>query len=307
MGFYAPAEIVRDAQDKGGVKVHHVDVNKSDWDNTLEGGPDGLALRLGFRQVEGFREDWAKALVSARGNRYGTVAEVAKRAKLPKRALIILAEADTFQSIDKDRREILWAVRRLPDDDDLPLFAASYAEEQPEEVISPLPVMPMSEHVVADYQMLRLSLKAHLMFFLRDFFTAEGVSSCEHINKTMQDGASASCAGIVLTRQMPGDAGVVFVTLSDETSVVNVVVWPRLFPLFRREIMGARLMVVEGRVQKSEDNVVHLVAERIFDRSEELNCLSEDQKDAPSWRAQASSLHRHPRNVRTVPKSRDFH
>ncbi|MBG1233595.1 error-prone DNA polymerase [Aestuariivirga litoralis] len=306
MGFYAPAEIVRDAQERGGVKVRHVDVNDSNWDNTLEASVDGLALRLGFRQVDSFREDWAKALVSARGNRYGTVAEVAKKAKLPKRALIILAEADSFQSIDKDRREILWAVRRLPDDDELPLFAAAYAQEQPEEVIAPLPLMPMSEQVVADYQMLRLSLKAHLMFFLRDFFRSEGVSSSGEIN-AMKDGTRASCAGIVLVRQMPGDSGVVFATISDEESVVNVVVWPRLVEVFRREIMGARLMLVKGKVQRSEDNVVHLVAEQIFDRSEDLHRLSEDDQNVPSWRAQASSMHKHPRNVRSVLKSRDFH
>lgn len=306
MGFYAPAEIVRDAIERGKVEVRAVDVNASEWDNTLEDGPNGPSLRLGFRQVDGFSKEWAMDLIGARGNRYGAVAEVAKRAKLPKRALIILAEADSFQSIDKDRREILWAVRRLPDDDELPLFAASYAPEQPEEMISPLPIMPQSEQVVADYQMLRLSLKAHLMAFLRDFFTTEGVSSCAAVN-AMKDGARTSCAGIVLVRQMPGDAGVVFVTLSDESAVVNVVVWPRLFKIFRREIMGARLMLVEGKVQRSEDNVLHLVAERIFDRTEELHRLSEDQKEAPSWRAQASALHRHPRNHRTVPKSRDFH
>jgi error-prone DNA polymerase len=308
MGFYAPAEIVRDAREHD-VEVRHVDVNFSAWDNTLEMDPDRagkLILRVGFRQIDGFREDWANTLVQTRGNRFNAVSDLAKKAKLPKRALIILAEADSFQSIDKDRREILWAVRRLPDDEDLPLFAASYAEEQPEEEIAPLPLMPLSEHVVADYQMLRLSLKAHLMFFLRDFFNAEGVLSCAEINAA-NDGARASCAGIVLTRQMPGGSGVVFVTLSDEKSVANVVVWPRLVPVFRREIMGARLMVVEGKVQRGDGDVVHLVAERIFDRSHELHRLSEDEKESPSWQAQASSLYRHPRNVRTVPKSRDFH
>jgi len=308
MGFYAPAEIVRDAREHG-VIVRHVDVNFSAWDNTLEmdaNSADGPVLRLGFRQVEGFREDWAKALVDARGNRFNAVADVARKAKLPKRALIILAEADSFQSIDKDRREILWAVRRLPDDEDLPLFAASRTEEQPEEEIAPLPIMPLSEHVVADYQMLRLSLKAHLMFFLRDFFSAEGVLSCAEIGKS-RNGTRAACAGIVLTRQMPGGAGVVFITLSDEQGIANVIVWPRLVPVFRREIMGARLMVVEGKVQRGDGDVVHLIAERIFDRSEELGRLSEDERNIPSWQAQAPSLHRHPRNVRTVPKSRDFH
>ena len=306
MGFYAPAEIVRDAREHD-VEVRHVDVNFSAWHNMLEANSrDGLALRLGFRQVDGFREDWTNTLVSARGNRFSAVADLARKAKLPKRALIILAEADSFQSINKDRREILWAVRRLPDDEDLPLFAASYTEEQPDEEIAPLPVMPLSEHVVADYQMLRLSLKAHLVVFLRDLFRSEGVLTCAEINE-MKDGTSASCAGIVLIRQMPGDSGVVFVTLSDEKGVANVVVWPRLVSLFRREIMGARLMVVEGKVQRGEGDVVHLVAERIYDRSVELNRLSEDGQDAPSWQAQASSPHRHPRNLRTVPKSRDFH
>jgi error-prone DNA polymerase len=244
-------------------------------------------------------------LVQARGNGYRAVADVARKTKLPKRALIILAEADSFQSIDKDRREILWAVRRLPDDEDLPLFAVSYIEE-PEEEIAPLPVMPLSEHVVTDYEMLRLSLKAHLMFFLRDLFRSEGILTCAEINAA-KDGTSASCAGIVLTRQMPGDAGVVFMTLSDEAGVANVVVWPRLVSIFRREIMGARLLVVEGKVQRGEGGVVHLVAERIYDRSAELNRLTEDGQNTPSCRARASSLHRHPRNLRTVPKSRDFH
>ena len=305
MGFYAPAEIVRDARAHD-VDVRHVDVNFSAWDNTLEAGTGGLALRLGFRQIDGFREEWARTLVQARGNRFHAVADVAKKAKLPKRALIILAEADSFQSIDKDRREILWAVRRLPDEEDLPLFAAAYTEEQPEEDIAPLPAMPLSEHVVTDYQMLRLSLKAHLMFFLRDLFRAEGVWSCAEISQG-KDGARAACAGIVLTRQMPGDAGVVFITLSDEEGIANVIVWPRLVPVFRREIMSARLMVVEGKVQRGDGDVVHLLAERIFDRTQELGRLSEEDRDAPSWRAQAAGLHRHPRNTRTVPKSRDFH
>jgi error-prone DNA polymerase len=314
MGFYAPAEIVRDAREHG-VEVRHVDVNFSAWDNLLESDArGGLALRLGFRQVDGFSETWAKELVRCRGNSYGSVGDVARRARLPKRALIILAEADCFQSRHKDRRETLWDVRRLADDDALPLFAAQFVEEQPEEEIAPLPLMPLSEHVLADYQMLRLSLRAHLMTFLRDLFRNEDVMSClevtgdrDGLGSICKDGDSVACAGIVLTRQMPGDAGVVFITLSDETGVTNVVVWPGLVESFRREIMGARLLVVEGKVQRSPDNVVHLVAERIFDRTEELDRLSEDDSEAPSFRSQAAARHRHPRNVRVVPKSRDFH
>jgi error-prone DNA polymerase len=305
MGFYAPAEIVRDAREHG-VEVRQVDVNFSDWHNTLEPDPSGApALRLGLRQIDGFREDWAEALRAGRGNGYGSAADVARRARLPKHALIILAEADSFRSLGKDRREILWAVRRLPGNEDLPLFAAAFAEEQPDEDAAPLPAMPLSEHVVADYQMLRLSLKAHLMSFLREMFRAEGVLSCAEIAQA-RNGRRAACAGIVLIRQMPGDAGVVFITLSDETQIANVIVWPKLVAVFRREIMGARLMLVEGRVQRGDGDVVHLIAERIADRSRELERLSEDQQQAPPWRAQAANHHRHPRNARTVPKSRDF-
>jgi error-prone DNA polymerase len=307
MGFYAPAEIVRDARDHD-VDVRHVDVNFSEWDNTLELGAGGvLALRLGFRQIDGFHENWAGELAACRGNGFRAVGDVARRARLPKRALVVLAEADSFQSIDKDRREILWAVRRIPDDDALPLFAARYVEEQAEEEIEPLPAMPLSEHVLADYQMLRLSLKAHLMFFLRDLFRGEGVMDCAEIWKA-RNGVSASCAGIVLTRQMPGDAGVVFITLSDEAGVANIVVWPRLFEVFRREVMGGRLLLVEGKTQRSPEGIVHLVAERIFDRTEELGRLSEDETAAPPVHSRgANPTHRHPRNVRAVLKSRDFH
>ena len=306
MGFYAPAEIVRDAREHG-VEVRHVDVNFSDWDNTLELALDGkLALRLGFRQVDGFREEWASRLVASRGNGYGVVAAVARRAKLPKQALIILAEADSFQSVAKDRREILWAVRRIPDDDVLPLFAAANMDEQQDEDIAPLPLMPLSEHVVADYQMLRLSLRAHLMTFLRGVFQSEGVVSCQDVWKA-KNGTRVSCAGVVLIRQMPGDAGVVFITLSDETRIANVVVWPRLVSVFRREIMGARLMLVEGHVQRGEGDVVHLVASRIFDRSHELRRLTEDEASNPPWDNPVLDRPNHPRNVRSVPKSRDFH
>jgi len=306
MGFYAPAEIVRDAREHG-VEVRHVDVNFSAWDNTLEPCEGGLALRLGLRQIDGFKEDWATILLAHRSNRYDAVEDIARRARLPKRALVILAEADSFQSISIDRREILWAVHRLSDSEGLPLFDAQYVEVQEPEILAPLPVMRLSEHVLADYQMLRLSLRAHLMEFLRDLFRGEGVVSCGDITRA-PDGARAACAGIVLTRQMPGEAGVVFITLSDETGIANVVVWPRLVKTFRREIMGSRLLLVEGKIQRSPEGVVHLVAERALDRTNELERLSEDAAGAPSMRSLAGGhIHRHPRNVRVIPKSRDFH
>jgi len=164
-------------------------------------------------------------------------------------------------------------------------------------------------------------LRTHLMKFLRDLFQSEGVRSCLEvtgdriagIQAQCKDGDSVACAGIVLTRQMPGDAGVVFITLSDETGITNVVVWPRVFETFRREVMGARLLLVQGKVQKA-DNVVHLVAERIFDRSSELERLSEDtirpfqgRLEDIAYQRPDSRSPRHPRNVRVLPKSRDFH
>jgi len=305
MGFYVPAEIVRDARDHG-VEVRPVDVNFSPWNSTLEPGRNGPAVRLGFRQVDGFCEAWAKRLEDGRGNGYCAVEALAKRTSLPRRALIILAEADSFQSIAVDRREILWAVRRIADPAGLPLFDAQFVDTEEPEEIAPLPVMPLAEHVLADYQMLRLSLRAHLMQFLRDLFRAEGVKSCAEIGQG-QDGEQAACAGIVLVRQMPGEAGVVFITLSDETGVANVVVWPRLVDSFRREIMGARLLLIRGRIQRSPEGVVHLVAECAKDRTIELERLSEDSAETPPFRSQAAAhLHRHPRNVRIVAKSRDF-
>ena len=310
MGFYAPAEIVRDAREHG-VEVLAPDANFSNWDNTLERNT-ALGMRLGFRQIDGFREDWARRIVENRGYGYVTFAEFLRRSELPKKALMVLAEADGFRSFGMDRREALWAVRRLPDQHTLPLFEAQRLKELPTEHTSPLPEMPLSEHVLADYQTLRLSLNGYPMQFLRELFSAEKVKSCAELEAT-DDGKRARCAGVILVRQMPGDAGVVFITLSDETGVTNVVVWPKLVEQYRREIMGARLLLVEGKVQKSE-GVVHLVAERVFDRTQELDRLSEDTLRPFQARLQDlayqrpdSRAPRHPRQVRILPKSRDFH
>src|SRR6266446_4223535 len=331
MGFYAPAEIVRDAREHG-VEVRAPDVNFSQWDNILEHREDGapehfpakclrgspqkmrqtnnpgresaLALRLGFRQIGGFREAWAKALVEKRAGGFTSIDELLRRASLTKAALMLLAEADAFRSLAMDRREALWAVRRLSDEAALPLFAAFALDEQPQEEIAPLPPMPLSEHVIADYQSLRLSLKAYPTQFLRDLFRREGIMDCAEIG-TARDGQRARCAGIVLVRQMPGAKGVVFVTLSDETGICNIVVWPKIFERFRKEAMGARLLLVEGRIQRSPEGVVHLVAERMIDRTLELNRLSEHQ--AQRLERPDNHLHRHPRQVRVLPKSRDFH
>jgi error-prone DNA polymerase len=268
------------------------------------------ALRLGFRQIDGLGEAASRTLIEARGTGYRSVDEFALRTALPKRALTILAEADAFRSLGLDRREALWQVRRLSGEAPLPLFAA--ASEQPPESAQALPLMPLSEHVLADYQTLRLSLKGYPMQFLRDLFQRERVMSCVDIAEA-KDGQKARCAGVVLVRQMPGTAGVVFITLSDETAIANVVVWPRVLERYRGAVMGARLLLVEGKVQRSPEGIVHLVSERLTDRTAELERLSEDEfrprvhagdiPPPPDPRGQQ----RHPRQVRILPKSRDFH
>jgi len=309
MGFYAPAEIVRDAQNHN-VEVLPPDVNASDWDNTLERNANGaLCLQLGFRQIAGFGEEWANAVQQARTSSFTNFDSFIVKSGLPKPALMILAEADALRSLGIDRREGLWAVRRLPDDVSLPLFEFRKTADTVPEQNDPLPLMPRSEHVLADYQMLRLSLRGDPMEFLRELFEGEGIFTCAEAGQA-RDGVWAKCAGVVLVRQMPGSAGVVFITLRDETGICNVVVWPSIFEAHRRQVMGARVLVVEGKIQRSPEGVVHLVSERLQDRSSELNRLSEDRQSIPDGAKpppNTREMHRHPRNVRILPKSRDFH
>jgi len=313
MGFYAPAEIVRDAREHG-VEVLAPDVNFSAWDNTLEHVVSGLAIRLGFRQIDGFRRDWADSIVACRDCGFPDFREFARRAGLRKPALMTLAEGDAFSSLGLDRREALWAVRRMTGEESLPLFAARDESDQPGEQTAPLPQMPLGEQVVADYQTLRLSLKGYPTEFLRTRFARERIMTCHDVNRA-KDGARVKCAGVVLVRQMPGTAGVVFVTLSDETGICNVVIWHKLYERFRKEIVGARLMLVEGKIQRSPEDVIHLVAERIFDRTADLDLLSEAPMpaipghfdDIVHPRSDPRGMHRHPREVKILPKSRDFH
>ncbi len=335
MGFYAPAQIVGDAR-KNGVTVRAVDVSRSFSQNTLEERcGDHCAVRLGFRQIDGFKwvdpderavddDDWGERIVAARARGpFASLEDFARDTRLPKRALILLADADAFRSLGLDRRAALWAVRRLPDDAPLPLFEAAAAREQPDEAARPLPTMPLPEQVMADYQTVRLSLNGHPMQFLRDGFSAQGVVACREVCDA-RDGARVRCAGVVLVRQRPGSAkGVVFMTLEDETGIANIVVWPKVMAQFRKEVMGARLVLVEGRIQSSPEKVVHLVADRLIDRSRDLlglvnDALVDDRaataapaepRDAhhPAHPAVPAQKHRHPRNVRLLPPSRDFH
>jgi error-prone DNA polymerase len=312
MGFYAPAQLVRDAREHG-VEVLPPDINASDYDNLLERREDGqLAIRLGFRQVDGFRKDWTERLVAARASAFTNVEQLAQRASLPSRALHLLADADAFGSISLKRREALWEARRTPQGM-LPLFAAADAAELGREPSIELPAMPLPEEVVTDYQVTRLSLKGHPMQFLRQAFEREGVLSCAEASAA-PNGKIRRVAGVVLIRQRPGKGNALFITLEDETGITNVLLWARDFERYRREVMAARLMEVEGEIQRSKEGVMHLIARRVFDRSALLNRLTEDHPPLrpPLSRADGPKnppdpRHGHPRNVRVLPKSRDFH
>ncbi|MEQ8658629.1 MAG: error-prone DNA polymerase [Hyphomicrobiales bacterium] len=332
MGFYAPAQIVRDAQENH-VEVRKVDINHSQWDNTLEPEDGELTLRLGFRQVDGFHEEWAARLVQARERNYESTEDLWQRARLPHRALKLLSEADAFRSTGMDRREALWAVRRLPDNNPLPLFEAASRNELSAEPDAKLPTMDLAEHVVADYQTIRLSLKAHPMALLREHFDAQKILTCQHVADA-RDGTFVKTAGVVLIRQRPGKGNAIFITLEDETGIVNVVLWASRFEQFRRVVMSAKLMQVMGHVQKSKEGVIHLMATSLQDRTDDLQSLSTLHAASNSL-ARADEVIRpvlsradsvkgglvrdartqdvipsrgaHPRNVRIIPKSRDFH
>ncbi|MGB7410822.1 MAG: error-prone DNA polymerase [Sphingopyxis granuli] len=303
MGFYAPAQLVGDARAHG-VEVRAADVNASGWDNSLERRDDGsLALRLGFRQVDGFREAWAQRLVEARtaphASPFVSVEDLARRTGLPPRALRLLAEADACRSMELERRPALWNARRVRQGV-LPLFDAAGADELGPEADADLPPTPLVEHVLTDYQTTRLSLKGHPMAFLRRAFADEGVLSCTEA-AAAKNGRIVRTAGVVLIRQRPGKGNAIFITLEDEGGIVNVLLWARLFERYRRAVMASRLMLVEGEVQRSREGVVHLMASRIVDRTAMLDALGNAVPRASMPRPG------HPRNVRILPKSRDFH
>ncbi len=370
MGFYAPAQIVRDAREHG-VEVLPADVNHSAWDCTLEatgeerGETSGrfdrhIALRLGLRQVDGFAEHVAARLIAEReqAGRYRDVAELRERAGLSPAHIERLASADCFGSMDLTRRQALWDARSLIAAPDLPLFRAAAArDEGAERAATHLPQMALSEEVVADYQTTRLSLKAHPMAFLRPSLAERGfVRACDLRHRKFR--SMVQVAGVVLIRQRPGSAkGVCFITLEDETGVINLVVWPDLKEKQRQVVMGARLMEVRGRVEY-DDEVIHVIAHHMTDATRDLYSLSDDMLNAPVARADhvnaplasqvggkrpadardhsaqddaairprdlidelpgasgapkrgvrhAPATRSHPRNVRILPNSRDFH
>jgi len=290
MGFYAPAQVVRDAQEHG-VPIRPVCVNKSRWDCTLEprgsseGGGQGqgkrlrgAAVRLGLRMVKGLANGHAAELVAHRGEApYASVEETWRRAGVPAAALERLAEADAFRGMGLDRRQALWQVRALADTP-LPLFTAADAggRPRPEIVEAPIELAPMRDgrEVVEDYGSIGLSLRRHPVAFLREGLRRRGMVACADLLH-LRDGQRVAVPGLVLVRQKPGSAkGVMFITVEDETGVANLILWPDRYAAQRRLVLSASMLACHGRMQR-EGEVVHVVADRLEDLTDLLRSVGE--------------------------------
>ena len=297
MGFYAPAQLVRDAREHG-VEVRPVDVNFSEWDAILEEAefdPAAIhrrhetmrgvartrrAVRLGFRQVKGLSQGAMERLLAHRDEAYRSIRDLWLRAGLEKAEMERLADADAFRSLGLARREALWAVRALDAGsaaEKLPLFdRAGHADLQVEPKVR-LPAMLPGEQVIEDYRYLSLSLKAHPVSFLRADFSRQGILP----NGTLPavgDGRMVTVAGLVLVRQRPGSAkGVIFMTIEDETGVANAIVWKKVFDRYRAVVMGARLVKIRGRLQ-SQSGVIHVVVDHIEDMTAALGILQRESR-----------------------------
>jgi error-prone DNA polymerase len=281
MGFYSIAQIVQDARNHG-VEVRPVCVNRSRWDCTLERlkNSERFAVRLGLRVIKGLPVNDAARIVLARAESpFESADDMWRRSGVPTASLVKLAEADAFlPSLKLERRQALWDIKALRDEP-LELWAAAaerasrvIAEMQEPEVA--LKSMTEGREVVEDYSHTGLSLRAHPMSFLRRDLAKKSIVTCSDA-MAQRDGKWLWTAGLVLVRQRPGSAkGVMFLTLEDETGIVNAVVWPSLFERQRRVLMTASMMGINGKIQR-EGEVVHLVAQRLFDFSSDLASLGE--------------------------------
>ncbi|WP_342250973.1 error-prone DNA polymerase [Sphingomonas sp. OTU376] len=311
MGFYAPAQIVADAQ-KHGVEVRPVSINHSHWDCTLErGGGPYLAVRLGFRQVRRLANVHGAAITVARGDMaYESVEEVWRRAGVPRAAIERLAEADAFHSIAEDRRQGLWKVKGLGEAP-LPLFAAADAREggfspegrEPDVALAPLTV---GREVVEDYRTLQLSLRAHPLSFLREQLSAERIVKCADL-AGIRDGRHVEVAGVILVRQRPGSArGVLFITIEDETGVANGILWPDRFERQRRVVMSASMVSLRGRLQK-EGEVIHVIVDRVVPRDDMLRSIGRMDFSLTQGRGDGASHPGSPDRGDPGWKPRDFY
>ena len=276
MGFYKPAQIVTDAR-KHGVEVRPVDINYSHWNNQLEEKSGKYcSLRLGFLQVKGLREEDIKLLVSAREKKYASIHEL-RSIGLSDAALEKLADADAFRSIGLDRRQALWEISAK--DKPVAMFTGQLSADEKQENIT-LPQMTTAEHVVHDYAATTLSLKAHPVSFIREKLQQLHILSASQLTAA-KDGQLVKVAGLVLLRQRPETAGgICFITLEDETGVVNLVIFPNLFEKYRKEILQSKLMMAEGQLQV-QGQIIHVIVRRCYDFSKWLRQLTSSNKETP--------------------------
>jgi error-prone DNA polymerase len=323
MGFYAPAQIVRDARQHG-VEVRPLDVNLSAWDSTLEPHPesqDGFALRLGLRVTAGLSQEDGKRLIKVRdagnGRPFASVEEAAMRAELSRTALEALVEAESFAGLAPSRRRAQWdaAAVDIRAQRDLPLFAAAEGPQFAE----PAPALgdeTLGEAVVSDYRATGLTLRQHPLALLRPVLTRLGLHNTLQL-KNARQGQTIRLPGITLLRQQPGTAkGVVFVTVEDEHGEANVVVYKNIGARDRPALLGARLLVTDGRVERVDDHaeipIIHLIARKLTDRSDLLDGLGQIDGGEAAWNrllGRADEVRRPEPGSRQpvkMPPSRDF-
>jgi len=327
MGFYAPAQIIRDAREHG-VEIRAADINLSFSEATLEAGSPARgrvsrqhasmapyieathAVRLGLTQITGLPEAAIGKLLARRGEGYGSVRDLWQRTGLSIPHLEILAGADAFGSLGLSRRDALWTVRGLKGAEgagNLPLFAASPAGAPLPEPDAPLPAMPAGEEIIHDYKALTLSLKGHPMAFLRAPLEAQRTVTCGAVRDDIPNGRVVALAGLVLVRQRPGTAkGVIFLTLEDETGQANVIVWEKVFDAYRRTVLGARVLRVTGTIQR-ESGVTHLVARHFEDLTAMLGRLSEPVDPAALPQVKDDTVCARREAHAAMPKGRNFH
>jgi DNA polymerase III alpha subunit len=351
MGFYAPAQLVRDAREHG-VRVLPVDVNFSDWDQSLEDG-EGFdrhtiaeqhrsmenvilsrkPVRLGFRLIKGLSEkEIREKLLAFRGTGYRSIRDLWQRSGLARSVIERLAEADAFRSMGIDRRRALWEVKALDvgkAGESLPLFDRTGHDDLQQEPEIVLPDMPQGEQVIEDYRSLMLSLKAHPVSFLRETFAARHILETEKL-RTAPKNRRVEIAGLVLIRQRPGTAKVIFMTLEDETGVANAIIRPKVFAAYRAVVMAARLVRIRGLLQR-ENGVIHVIADHIEDmtpmlgllqaetrrfgvceRSDEVLRATRDPREVRNRSLQPSAPRPAPsgvtdENARVLPRGRNFH
>jgi error-prone DNA polymerase len=288
MGFYAPAQIVRDAE-LHGVEVRPVCINASVWDCTLEPHGEQSAVRLGFRMVKGLATDRAGSIIAARTRPYKSIPDLHRRAGVPAAALERLAEGDSFHALHLDRRQAIWAIRGLSDHR-LPLFdhggfdhggfdhgGFDHADSEANEPAVSLPAMTKGRQVVEDYRSIGLSLRDHPVSFLRATLEQRRITRCADLAQR-RDGTRLTVAGIVLVRQRPGSAqGVLFVTIEDESGHANLIVWPSVFERQRRLLLSATMIACRGKLQK-EGEVIHVIADEITDLSALLRSVGDETR-----------------------------